>query len=270
MEESRSDNSYLSCDQISISLNEDDDLKKYNSCQSINLYDFKYPIKYEFPGFELEAEDFSTEEKKITKDSTTNFDNGIDKFYKKVVFNTTLCLKGRKRENYNDKSQENVHDRFSKDNILRKVNVHFLSFITKFANEIISYCKFKGKFIPLAYEFKQNIAKKWLEYLKSLTLGKLLCNNISGKWKKHKLIENKTFYEQVIKNENIRKIFSENYMTIFNIYIKNQRKIKIGDTDYNLSPEIKMFDDFLLKMEKKYKNDSSMYIKRIKEVIKDY
>ena len=59
-------------------------------------------------------------------------------------------------------------------------------------------------------------------------------------------------------------------MTIFNIYIKNQRKIKIGDTDYNLSPEIKMFDVFLLKMEKQYKNDSSMYIKRIKEVIKDY
>ena len=59
-------------------------------------------------------------------------------------------------------------------------------------------------------------------------------------------------------------------MTIFNLFIKNQRNIKIGNNDYYLSPSVKMFDDFLLKIEKKYKNDSSLYIERIKEVIKDY
>ena len=59
-------------------------------------------------------------------------------------------------------------------------------------------------------------------------------------------------------------------MTIFNIFIKSQRNIKIGNIEHNISPEIKMFDDFLLKMKKKYVNDSELYIEKIKEIIKDY
>jgi predicted Zn-dependent protease len=270
MNESLSENSYLNLEQISIPLNEDDELAKYNSSQTINLHGVNIPINYEFPGLELEAKDFITEEKKITKENTINFENGLDMFDKKLVFKTTICSRGRKGKNYNDKSQKKVHGKLEKDNILRKVNVFFLSFIIKFSNEIVGFFKFKKKFIPLSYSFKQKITKEWREYLKGLTLGELLCNNISEKWKKHKYNENKAFYEKVKKNENIRKIFSENYMTIFNLFIKNQRNIKIGNNDYYLSPSVKMFDDFLLKIEKKYKNDSSLYIERIKEVIKDY
>ena len=59
-------------------------------------------------------------------------------------------------------------------------------------------------------------------------------------------------------------------MTIFKIFIENRRNIKIGNKDYCLSPKIKMFDDFLLEMKNMYINDSSLYIKRIKEFIKDY
>ena len=78
-------------------------------------------------------------------------------------------------------------------------------------------------------------------------------------------------YEKVIKNENIEKIFSQQYMTIFNIFIKSQRNIKVGDADFYLSPKIMMFDTFLLSIENKYKNDdTSLYIKKIKEIIEDY
>ena len=270
MNENLNESSYLNLEQISIPLNEEDDLEKYNSSQAFNLYDRNIPIKKEFPGLELEAEDFITEEKRLTKESTINFENRDVIFDKKEIFKTTISLRGRKRKNYNDKSQKKTHGKSEKDNILRKVNVKFLSFITDFANEIVAYCNFKGKFLPLAYNFKQKITKKWLEYLKSLTLGELLCNNNKKKKKKHTSNENKTFCQQVIKNENIKKIFSEKYMTIFKIFIENRRNIKIGNNDYCLPPKIKMFDDFLLEMKKMYINDSSLYIKRIKEFIKDY
>jgi hypothetical protein len=59
-------------------------------------------------------------------------------------------------------------------------------------------------------------------------------------------------------------------MTIFNFFIQNKRNIKIGNIDLNLSPKVKMFDDFLSDMKKKYANDSDYYIEKIKEIIKDY
>jgi hypothetical protein len=39
-------------------------------------------------------------------------------------------------------------------------------------------------------------------------------------------------------------------MTIFNFFIENKRNFKIGNIDHNLSPKVKMFDDFLLDMKK--------------------
>jgi hypothetical protein len=72
-------------------------------------------------------------------------------------------------------------------------------------------------------------------------------------------------------NENIEKIFSQKYMTIFNIFLNNQRNIKVGDVDFYLSPKIMMFDTFLLDIKNKYKiDDTSLYIQKIKEVVKDY
>ena len=188
----------------------------------------------------------------------------------KKKFNTTNGLRGRKRKKYNDKNQRKVHGKLEKDNILRKVNVKCFSFIIGFANEIIADKHFEGKFFPLAKKIKENISQKWLKNLKGLTLGEILCNDISEKFKNYDPNTNKIFYKQVIKNENIRKIFSVKFMTIFNIFIKSQRNIKIGNIEHNISPEIKMFDDFLLKMKKKYVNDSELYIEKIKEIIKDY
>ena len=87
----------------------------------------------------------------------------------------------------------------------------------------------------------------------------------------HSFNNNRKFYEQVIKNENIEKIFSQKYMALFNIFIKSQRNIKVGDNDFCLSPKIMMFDTFLLSIKNKYKiDDTSLYIQKIKEIIKDY
>lgn len=242
--------------------NKDEILKKYILSQA----------NYEFEVLESEAADSnnaSINEERITKESYENFENEYIKYdanEKKVKFKTTFCSRGRKKYNKNDKS----HGKLERDNILRKIQVEFLSFIINFANEIvIKKYQIKGQFFDLSYNFKQNITKNRLEYLKGLTFGEVLCNKISEKFKNHRSNANKIFYDKVIKNESIQKIFSENYMKIFNIFWKSQRNIKIGDLDYQLSSNLKMFDDFLSKMGKIYKNDS-FYIQKIKEVMEDY
>ena len=48
MNESLSENSYLNLEQISIPLNEDDELTKYNSSQAINLHGRNIHINYEW------------------------------------------------------------------------------------------------------------------------------------------------------------------------------------------------------------------------------
>ena len=272
MNENLSENSFLNFEQILNPLNEDDDLDKYNSNQDFNIYDPIYPMQFGYPGlnFEFESEGFITEVKRLTSEGTINTKNEHDRFDKKEKFNIINGLRGRKRKDYNDKNRRKVHGKSEKDNILRKVNVKFFSFIIDLANEIVDALKYKEKFFPLAYTFKQNISKKKLNYLKGLTLGEILCSDISGKFKKLPSNKNKIFYQQVIKNENIRKFFSKNFMSVFNIFIKNQRNIKIGNIELNISPKVKMFDDFLLDMKKIYAKDSDLYIEKIKEIIKNY
>jgi hypothetical protein len=170
---------------------------------------------------------------------------------------------------YKKYHENEIHNKSAKDNILRKVNVYFLKFAVKLSNEVVEKFGFERNFIDLDHSIKKNITQKSLKGLKSLTFGELLCKNISKKYRKHSFNENEIFYKKVIENENIKKIFSEKYMTIFGIFLKSQRNIKIGHYDFDLSPKINMFDSFLSNIENKYKNDDS-YIKKIKEVIQDY
>ena len=260
---------YPNEEQNWIFTNQNKNLKIYNSRQVINLYDFNIPIYYELPCPEPEDTDItipSTE-----KEFTEILPGEPDIIIRKEIFKTRNYLRGRKRKGSVDIGQIKIHDKISKDNILRKFNVCLLTFVIELANAIVEYFGFEGKFIDLDYSFKKNITKQSLLKLKSLTFGELLCKNISKKWKKLSSNENKKLYEQVIKNENIEKMFSQKYMTIFNIFLKSQRNIKVGDADFYLSPKVMMFDTFLLSIKNKYKNDdTSLYIQKIKEIIKDY
>ena len=262
---------YPNEEQNWISTNQNKNLKIYNSRQVINLYDFNIPIYYELPCPEPEDIDIDNTIPS-TKEEITEISKGeTDIIIRKPIFKTRNYLRGRKRMGCVDIGQIKIHGKISKDNILRKFNVCLLTFVIELANEIVEYFGFDGKFIDLDYSFKKNITKQSLLKLKSLTFGELLCKNISKKWKKHSSNVNQKFYEQVIKNENIEKIFSQKYMTIFNIFLKSQRNIKVGDADFYLSPKVMMFDTFLLSIENKYKNDdTSLYIQKIKEIIEDY
>ena len=147
---------------------------------------------------------------------------------------------------------QKYHDINSTDNIQRKIQVHYLSFIISFLNDILKKLKYKQKFFKLNYEFKQNVKKEFVESLKKKTLGEIVCNKISYKYKKKNMNLNSVVYEQMKEKNVIKNILSENYVSFFKkIYYKSNPHINLKEYGLNiniiLSKKVKMYTDLLEK-----------------------
>lgn len=144
------------------------------------------------------------------------------------------------------------HTKYHKDNVLRTVQVHFLTFIVKFCNDILKHYGIKGKFYHINYDLKKNISKKVFNSLKQKNIANILIQELSRKYSvkfdKDRYI-NKKFYDKIIKNNNIKEILGENYINLFkNVYYENKREIntKSGDSII-LSEDVETFKDILNK-----------------------
>lgn len=87
----------------------------------------------------------------------------------------------------NPKKQLNlnkIHDKNTIDNVLRKIQVNYISFIVSYINDILTNLNYKERFYKLDYSFKQNINKQFVESLKTKNIGEIICNKISNKYKK--------------------------------------------------------------------------------------
>lgn len=188
---------------------------------------------------------------------------------KKDSFMAIKKKRGKKKTNsdLNDKP----HDKYSPDNLLRKIQVHYLGFVIAFLNEILSFLKYNKKFLKLGYDYKKNITKKNLEYLKDKKIIDVVCNQISKKYKKVEY-SNTIICENIKDDKILNKILSENYLTFFEkIYYKSNKIVNLKDygLDQNiaLSREVKMFDD-LLNGKDNEADDNSDYKKCLKECAK--
>ena len=181
------------------------------------------------------------DEKDITEDIILNYrvnlsDTKKEKIKKFVVnegSNSTQLTKkktkrGRERkikENENENKKEKIHDKNTSDNLIRKIQVHYLSFIVSFLNDILKNLNYKTKFLNLNYEFKINIKKEFVESLKKKTIGEIISNEISIKYKGKEKNFNKNLYEKIKNNKVLNKIFENNYIKLFkNIYYKIKKK----------------------------------------------
>ncbi len=201
-------------------------------------------------------------------------------------------LRGRKRKNFSIKyANKRPHDKNSLDNILRKIQVHYISFLILFLNAILKHLENNSqypelkqksskplKFCKLDYNFKKNVNKKAIELLKSKTIGDIIKNKISSKYSKTndevKNDYNKIICEKIKQTEYyevINKILSENYLKFFEIYHQNKRNINLReygmDEDIILPSNVKTFSD-LLKTDKE-KADKE-YRKNIDECINNF
>ena len=174
--------------------------------------------------------------------------------------------KKRGREIKGNKNKLKCHDKNSSDNLLRKIQVHYISFIISFINEILENLGCNQKFFKLDYKFKFNIKKEFVESLKTKNIGEIICNEISSKYKEDSNY-NKKIYEQIKENEVLKKIFSEKYLVIFRkVYYQNKDEIYLSeyglDKKIKLSKKVEMFNDLYNKI-----NSKNQYTKNIKDFV---
>ena len=82
-------------------------------------------------------------------------------------------------KNSSKEKKEKIHDKYTSDNLLRKVQVHYLTFIVKYLNDILKNLNYNQKFLNLDYDFKKNVKKEFVAKLKTKTIGEIISNKIS-------------------------------------------------------------------------------------------
>lgn len=179
--------------------------------------------------------------------------------------------KKRGRKCTSEEEKEKSHNKYSNDNKQRKIQVHYLTFIILFINDILASFGNRNKFFNLDYEFKKTVNKRKSAELKNSSIGEIISNKVSKKFKKQEKNNNSILYEYFKTNEFLGKIFDMNYLTFFRMfYLKNDKIVdlrKFGiEKEITLSEKTETYYDLLEKLKKE---EDEKYIKLIDECIKD-
>lgn len=234
------------------------------------------------------TEDKETETKKETKIiKEAQKEKNIPKFLTRK--------KGRPISGQEKKVNEGryIHGKQGTDNMIRKIQVHFFTFIVKYVNYYIKnyFSNKQPLFTDLEYSYKINIKKSFFNELKTKTIGDILKNKGSIKNKKGpKLLEpsNQEVFNLIYNKDNrIKKLLDTKYLEFFcKVYAYSlfyeEKKEKIKGIQRPVIPKgLETFDELLKKEEKsENKNDNNnsdsnnkdglekSYIMRLKEICK--
>ena len=187
--------------------------------------------------------------------------------------NDTTLLKNKKRgrKSNSEEKKEKNHDKYSPDNIKRKIQVHYQSFIPLSINDILESCGIRKKFYKLEYEFKKIVNKTQFNYLINSNIGDIISKEISNKYKKKNKNNNSSVYNDFKTNKVLENIFEMNYLDFFrNFYMKKEKIVDLKifgiDKIITLSEKTETYYDLLEKLKKE---EDEKYIKLIDECIKD-
>ena len=184
---------------------------------------------------------------------------------------TQLMKKKRGIHSYLNKDNRKTHDRNSLDNSLAKVKNHSLSLVAPFLNSILKVLFIEEKFYQLSHKYKKNVKNNVFSEAKMKTLGEIICNKISPKYKLDENENIKTF-NKVKDHEVFKKILNMDYITFFKKYYMESKK-RINLKDYGLEKEVilsdecKMYNDLIKKIKNSNNEDNENYIRIIKKCI---
>ena len=246
----------LSYDSLIDNISSDDIFNNNPEIDTTNLE----PFKYDNNPMENVSEIFkqnTSESEKIPANKDVTF------IIEKVFINQK---RGRKTTRGNKKE---THTSLTFDNIISKVQIHFLSFLISFLNE----CAFnfssdkKVKFLNFAHFLKSNSTSKHIDQIKKYTIKKLLEEwEISDKYKNYKKDNNKSILKKLVNDNPIfEKIFQKKYLEFFLLYFNNEEPLDeliINGNVIRLSGKTKSFYDLLAKNE----NSKEYIIKYTKDV----
>ena len=180
-------------------------------------------------------------------------DNTRNSTEKKVIFKFKTNLKkkrGRVRKSEDNTKYKRVHTSTDFDNLQRKIQVHYLTFIVNFINEILynfyPYEK-KLRFLNISYEQKKNVSFNHINDLKNKKIGEILKLPPSPKYKikSDNNINEINFNKICETNIFLKNFFEKNYLDFFNeYYIKDNKTISFCDKVINFS-KISFFSDLL-------------------------
>ena len=186
----------------------------------------------------------------------------------KDFFRTVLHKKrGRKKEKEEkEKKSKKCHSSDDFDNIQRKIQVSFISFLVRLANDLLKNIfgqKTKFHFKDVDYELKKIVNHKYIESLKKSKYSDIMELRISPKNKRFSKFENKETLNKVCKySPFLKKFFGNNYLYIFQKYyctiINNKEEVDIDGFKVTLSPKTKTLYNLLIKNESNKKKFNSV------------
>ena len=261
----------------------DDDSNDYNELSSINSFNeynsyilepFPFPFNKSAERYSLELNEEKEEEKGEEKEEEKE-EKQNKKLNKKFI---TIRKRGRGAKPDNLLKKKRIHDKFSDDNKIRKINVHFYSFLLNFINTILEYTEINQEFKSIDYKYKNILNKNNFSSLKHSNICDVLSLDISPKFKTMPNETNKNVCEQSVKNPVIKNLLNEKYFNLFkDIYYINKRNINMEKYGLkqiiHLPIKIKMFYEFIEKNRKKYdekSNDGDEYAISLKECTRKY
>jgi hypothetical protein len=198
---------------------------------------------------------------------TTDTDKGTTISFEFKKEENQIIKSGRKRKRQL-KEGERTHDRYCPDNILRRIQVHYLNFIIDISNELLNYLGYKHEFIDIDYNIKKVISKKKFSSLKKLNIGQIICQKTSPKFKNHDKLKNKNIFEEVNKDKKVNQFLSQTFLELFkDVYLKDKRHINENGLNFQLSEKVKTYEDLL--NNEKEDDENNDYKKKINDVIQN-
>lgn len=178
-----------------------------------------------------------------------------------------LKILNKKRGRKSSKKGKREHSAFDQDNIIRKIQVHYITFIIDFTNDIIKNILNDNKelfFKSINYEFKKTVNHSYLEKLNFYKIGDILKLKISPKIKKFNENINEVIYNKLYNMNNFFKTFFEtSYLEMFNeYYYQNEREVDVNGYKIKISEKTKLFNDLLIK--------NKQSAEKIREIAEEY
>ena len=192
---------------------------------------------------------------------------------KLILFKTKKFQKrGRKQQiqtSFNSyKPKRKIHSKTDDDNVLIKIQVHFLTFLINITNDLIEpYFQAKKKnifFRQINYDDKKTITLEHISQLKRSSIKDILQMKISPKCRNYGEDYNKKNYNYILEKINndkdlewINNFFNLNYLELFEKYYYTYNKrnnFYFQDKKINFSKKTKTFYNLL----EKNKNDQEI------------
>ena len=175
------------------------------------------------------------------------------------------CIRNKKRGRKPQKQSKRQHNALDQDNIIRKIQVHFLTFIICFINDLVQAVIPNNKdlcFKNINYEFKKTVNHAYIENLKSKKIGDILKLRASPKNRKFASNINEIIFNKICSiNPFLKEFFELSYLDMFNnYYIKEERELDVEGYHVKLSQRTKIFNDLIEKNQ-----TSSIKIREIAE-----